>query len=110
MAERGRAAREAHGWHHTFEAANTRIEALGLEHFSCTAHMHRHSFALRWFAVGKLIWAQRLGRLSEEEARDFREQFGDHWHLVQTMLGHRRVETTKEVYLEPFGICKWSCC
>jgi hypothetical protein len=34
--------------------------------------------------------------------RDFREQFGDHWHLVQTMLGHRRVETTKEVYLEPF--------
>ncbi|MBC7304353.1 MAG: site-specific integrase, partial [Nocardia sp.] len=34
--------------------------------------------------------------------RDFREQFGDTWHLVQTMLGHRSVETTKNVYLEPF--------
>lgn len=61
--------------------------------------MHRHSFALKWFSVGKLIFAQRLGHLTEEEMRDFREQFGDHWHLVQTMLGHRRVETTKEVYL-----------
>ncbi|WP_208615156.1 hypothetical protein [Streptomyces caeruleatus] len=64
--------------------------------------MHRHSFALKWFSVGKLIWAQRLGRLTDEEAQDFRELLGDHWHLVQTMLGHRRVETTKEVYLEPF--------
>ncbi|MDX3515934.1 site-specific integrase [Streptomyces caniscabiei] len=94
--------RDAHGWHHTFEAANARIADLGLEHFTCTAHMHRHSFALKWFSVGKLVFAQRLGHLTEEEMRDFREQFGDHWHLVQTMLGHRRVETTKEVYLEPF--------
>jgi hypothetical protein len=48
--------------------------------------------------------AARLGHLSEEERADFREQFGDTWHLVQTMLGHRRVETTKNVYLEPFRV------
>jgi hypothetical protein len=40
--------------------------------------------------------------LSAQEAQDFRAQFGDTWHLVQTMLGHARVETTKNVYLEPF--------
>jgi integrase len=58
-----------------------------------------HTFALRWFAVGKLASASRLQHLSEDETRDFRAQFGDTWHLVQTMLGHRSVETTKNVYL-----------
>jgi hypothetical protein len=94
--------RDGRGWEHTFTAANERIAALGLEYFSCTAHMLRHSLALKWYAIGKLVHAARLGHLSEDERADFREQFGDTWHLVQTMLGHRRVETTKEVYLEPF--------
>ncbi|MCY0927900.1 hypothetical protein OTB20_17100 [Streptomyces sp. H27-H1] len=40
--------------------------------------------------------------MTESERADFREQFGDVWHLVQTMLGHRSVDTTKSVYLEPF--------
>ncbi|OIJ85072.1 hypothetical protein BIV25_45040 [Streptomyces sp. MUSC 14] len=94
--------RNGRGWEHTFDVANERIKMLGLENFSCTAHMLRHSCALKWYAIGKLVWAARLGHLSEDERRDFREQFGNVWHLVQTMLGHRRVETTKEVYLEPF--------
>jgi len=94
--------RDPHGWHHTFHAANDRIAALGLTNFKCTAHMHRHSFALKWFAIGKLVYAAKIGHLEAEEARDFRVQFGDTWHLVQTMLGHARVETTKNVYLEPF--------
>jgi hypothetical protein len=64
--------------------------------------MLRHSMALKWFAIGKLAHAARLGHLAPDEASDFRAQFGDTWHLVQTMLGHRRVETTKLVYLEPF--------
>lgn len=64
--------------------------------------MLRHSFALRWFSIGKLVYTSRLEHLTEQERSDFRVQFGDTWHLVQTMLGHRRVETTKEVYLEPF--------
>jgi hypothetical protein len=29
-------------------------------------------------------------------------QFGDTWQLVQTVLGHRSVTTTMDVYLEPF--------
>ncbi|GAA3320675.1 hypothetical protein [Arthrobacter ramosus] len=33
---------------------------------------------------------------------DFREQFGDTWSLVQTMLGHSDVNTTRNIYLEPF--------
>ncbi|MCT7365033.1 hypothetical protein A7G45_19355 [Mycolicibacterium llatzerense] len=94
--------RDPHGWHHTFAEANDRIAAQGVEYFTCTPHMLRHSFALRWFSVGKLVYSSRLGHLSDEEARDFRVQFGDTWHLVQTMLGHRRVETTRDVYLEPF--------
>ncbi|MFI6286705.1 integrase [Streptomyces sp. NPDC051018] len=94
--------RDGHGWHHTFEAANERIAVLGLKDFSCTPHMLRHSLALKWYSVAKLVQARQLGHLSQEETRDFREQFGDHWHLVQTMLGHRQVETTKNVYLEPF--------
>ncbi|WP_218892954.1 hypothetical protein [Streptomyces sp. Ag109_G2-15] len=94
--------RDGGGWEHTFDVANERIESLGLENFSCTAHMLRHSFALRWYAVGKLIKYGRLGHLTEDEQRDFREEVGDTWHLVQTMLGHLCVETTKNVYLEPF--------
>jgi hypothetical protein len=94
--------RDAHGWQHTFTGANARIAALGLQDFSATAHMMRHSFALKWFSIGKLVNASRLAHLDEEEVKDFREQFGNSWHLVQTMLGHRRVETTKNVYLEPF--------
>lgn len=94
--------RDGRGWEHTFDEANDRIAALGLVNFACTAHMLRHSFALKWFAIGKLVHSARLAGLSEAERQDFSEQFGDTWHLVQTMLGHRSVETTKMTYLEPF--------
>ncbi|MGW2463111.1 integrase [Streptomyces sp. NPDC001761] len=94
--------RAGHAWQHVFQEGNERIARLGLEGFTCTAHMLRHSFALKWYAIGKLVSAGRLASLSEDEARDFRDQFGDVWHLVQTLLGHRRVETTKDIYLEPF--------
>jgi site-specific recombinase XerD len=94
--------RDPGGWEHTFAAANDRVALLGLENFSCTAHMLRHSFALKWFSVAKLVRYSQLGGLTADEQRDFREEFGDSWHLVQTMLGHVRVETTKAVYLEPF--------
>ncbi|MFJ1936297.1 site-specific integrase [Kitasatospora sp. NPDC088160] len=94
--------RDPRGWEHTFDVANERIAMLGLVGFTCTAHMLRHSVALKWYAIGKLVRAARLQHLTDEERRDFREQFGDTWHLVQTMLGHASVETTKGVYLEPF--------
>jgi hypothetical protein len=95
-------ARDGRGWEHTFVVANQRIKTLGLRNLSCTAHMLRHSLALKWYAIGKLVYSARLGHLTDDERRDFREQFGGTWDLVQTMLGHRRVETTRNVYLEPF--------
>lgn len=94
--------RNPHGWHHTFDAANDRVAALGLHNFRVHPHMARHSAALRWFSLGKLVYAKRVAHLDEDESRDFRDQFGDAWDLTQTILGHRRVETTKTVYLEPF--------
>ena len=94
--------RQAHGWEHTFDAANARIVTLGLPGFRCTPHMLRHSCALRWYAVGRLAYEQRFAHLDVEEQRDFRVQFGNTWDLVATMLGHRSPETTKQHYLEPF--------
>lgn len=94
--------REPHGWQHTFTTANARIAAAGLDGFACSAHRLRHSFALRWYSVGKLLYDARFAHLDGEELRDFRVQFGDTRQLVQTMLGHRSVTTTMEVYLEPF--------
>jgi site-specific recombinase XerD len=94
--------REAHGWQHTFDTANQRVARAGLTSVAVTAHMLRHSFALRWFAVGRLLYEKRFAHLDAEELRDFRAQFGDTWYLVKTLLGHASVTTTMDVYLEPF--------
>ncbi len=94
--------REPHGWQHTFTQANQRIVRLGLSNFSATPHMLRHSCALRWYSVGRLAYERRFGHLSDDEAKDFRQQFGDTWDLVATYLGHRNPETTRQYYLEPF--------
>jgi integrase len=69
---------------------------------AATAHMLRHSFALRWFSVGRLLYEKRFAHLDAEEMRDFRAQFGDTWYFVMTLLGHRNVATTMNIYLEPF--------
>ncbi len=94
--------RQAHGWQHTFDTANQRVARAGLDAVSATAHMLRHSFALRWFSVGRLLYEKRFAHLDAEELRDFRAQFGDTWYLVKTLLGHSDVTTTMDVYLEPF--------
>jgi integrase len=64
--------------------------------------MLRHSFALRWYAIGKSGWENRISHLSDWERRDFRDQFGDTWNVIQGLLGHSSVETTRNIYLEPF--------
>jgi site-specific recombinase XerD len=94
--------RAPHGWQHTFVAANGRIARAGLVGLAATAHMLRHSFALRWFSVGRLLYEKRFAHLDAEEMRDFRAQFGDTWYFVMTLLGHRSVATTMNTYLEPF--------
>jgi integrase len=94
--------RDPHGWQHTFDTANTRIAGFGLPGLRATPHHLRHSFALRWYALGKLLYESRTAHLDPEGAKDFREQFGDTWDLVATMLGHRNPQTTKSHYLEPF--------
>jgi integrase len=91
-----------HGWQHTFVAANKRVAGAGLVELAATAHMLRHSFALRWFSVGRLLYEKRFAHLDAEEMRDFRAQFGDTWYFVMTLLGHRNVATTMNIYLEPF--------
>ena len=83
-------------------AANKRVTRASLIGLAATAHMLRHSFALRWFSVGRLLYEKRFAHLNAEEMRDFRAQFGDTWYFVMTLLGHRSVATTMNVYLEPF--------
>ncbi|BCK56202.1 site-specific integrase [Nocardia wallacei] len=94
--------REVHGWQHTFTTANRRVAQAGLVGLAATAHMLRHSFALRWFSVGRLVYERRFAHLDAAELRDFRAQFGDTWYFVMTLLGHRNVATTMNTYLEPF--------
>lgn len=94
--------RDPHGWEHVFAAANKRLRGLGLEGFAGAPHMLRHSFALRWFSVGRLLFDRKFAHLEGEELRDLRYEFGSTWDLVRLLLGHADQRTTKEVYLEPF--------
>ncbi len=94
--------RDPHGWQHTFDTANARIAGLGFPGLRATPHHLRHSFCLRWYSLGKLVYEAKLEHLSEAERKDFREQFGDTWDLVATMVGHRNKQTTQDYYLEPF--------
>lgn len=98
--------RPKHSWYKTFDRANARV-AKTLAHQSaaplwCRPHMLRHSFALRWFCIATFVSWQRTDMLTKQEQRDFRNQLGDVWFLLATLLGHRSAEVTRGVYLEPF--------
>jgi integrase len=89
-------------WYKSFALANKRVRKAGIDRLECHPHMLRHSFALRWYAVGRLVWERRRAGKGADRLEDFREQFGDTWSLVQTMLAHSDVNTTRNIYLEPF--------
>ncbi|MGY4543651.1 site-specific recombinase XerD [Arthrobacter sp. UYNi723] len=94
--------RAKRAWYKSFALANKRVRKAGIDRLECHPHMLRHSFALRWYAVGRLVWERRRAGAGSDRLEDFREQFGDTWSLVQTMLGHLDVNTTRNIYLEPF--------
>ena len=86
-------------WEAIFSAGNKRCQTLGVD-IHCHPHMLRHSFALRMLVT--LIYAhERKMGITPAERREYRHIFGDPWVLVQTLLGHANLETTRECYLEP---------
>lgn len=91
-------------WEGVFRTATEQCEktlsgAMGDAPF-CTPHMCRHSFALYMLVALHHAMDVRLG-LSPKERRDFRLLYGDPWRMVQDLLGHADVETTRRIYLAP---------
>ena len=86
-------------WETIFATANKRCQTLEVD-IHCYPHMLRHSFALRMLVT--LIYAhERKMGITPAERREYRHIFGDPWVLVQTLLGHANLETTRNCYLEP---------
>jgi len=100
--------RPKQAWSKTFAAANSRVSRELAGSADSTArlwarpHMLRHSFALRWYSIATFVAWQRTAGLSAAEQRQMRDQLGDVWFLLASLLGHRSAETTRSIYLEPF--------
>lgn len=112
--------KKAHSWEDTFDDANKRIarewvreagpsregNAPELVKADCPLwarpHMLRHSFALKWFSILSVVWERRIDGFTEEEVKDLRDQLGDIWYQLATLLGHASPVTTRDHYLEPF--------
>ncbi|MFH8552273.1 site-specific integrase [Streptomyces celluloflavus] len=112
--------KKPHGWEDTFQAANARIAEVWIgtagQHLTveererrkaecplwARPHMLRHSFCLKWFSILSAVWQRRIAGFTEDEVRDLREQLGDIWYQLSTLMGHKHPETTRDIYLEPF--------
>ena len=112
--------KKPYSWEDTFQAANERIaeawvKAAGAELSSgererrraecplwARPHMLRHSFCLKWFSILSAVWQRKVAGFTEEEMRDLRDQLGDIWYQLATLMGHRDPMTTRGIYLEPF--------
>lgn len=91
-------------WENVFRAASQRCQdvlaGVVAEPPFCTPHMCRHSMALYMLVVLHHVVDLRMG-LTAEERRDFRLLYGDPWRMVQDLLGHSELETTRSIYLAP---------
>lgn len=91
-------------WEGVFRSATERcaeiLTGAAAEPPFCTPHMCRHSFALYMLVALHHVMDVRLG-LTPQERRDFRLLYGDPWRMVQDLLGHADVETTRAIYLAP---------
>ena len=86
-------------WETVFATANERCKQHDVKLY-CHPHMLRHSFALKMLVTLMHVFERRMS-ITSEERREYRMIFGDPWSLVQTLLGHRSSEVTREIYLEP---------
>ncbi|MEU2911929.1 integrase [Streptomyces massasporeus] len=103
---------QPHSWNNVFTAANLRcrkvldpeperwLDPHGSLAPYATPHSCRHSFALYMLVILHHLMDQRFG-LTSEERRDYRLLYGDPWRMVQDLLGHAYLETTRERYLAP---------
>ncbi|HEY1712576.1 MAG TPA: site-specific integrase [Solirubrobacteraceae bacterium] len=105
---------DPHSWEGVFMAANVRCRAIlapggdGLVSLApglveapyLTPHGCRHSFALYMLVILHHLMDERFG-LTPEERRDYQLLYGDPWRMVQDLLGHAQLETTRDTYLAP---------
>jgi hypothetical protein len=61
-----------------------------------------HSFALKWFSILSVVREHHVDGFTAEELKDLREQLGDIWYQLATLLGQANPSTTRDHYLEPF--------
>ena len=104
--------KKAHGWEDTFQARERpgrdgrRLGGGGprrpLPAVVPPAHVAAQ-LRLKWFSILSAVWAHRVEGFTSEEVKDLRDQFGDIWYQLATLLGHRDPMTTREIYLEPFA-------
>lgn len=106
--------KKPYGWEDTFDHANQRVARAwaatvvggnGAQQCPLWArpHMLRHSFCLKWYSILSAVWRTRVAGLSEEETHDLRDQLGDIWYQLATLMGHAHPMTTRDIYLEPFA-------